>query len=121
MLMSKRDDESMELLARLRDMHTYLPTGCNPQRIEQNAAHDYAISTGSKAKAFPTSGGRSHTGSSVLLDEADFLPDLNKALLAIKPTIDAGGQLIMNQHRRQRKHSALQTNLFREASILQSR
>lgn len=115
MLMSKRDDESMELLARLRDMHTYLPDWMQPQRIEQNAAHDYAISTGSKAKAFPTSGGRSYTGSLVLLDEADFLPDLNKVLLAIKPTIDAGGQLIMISTVDKEKPLSPFKQLFREA------
>ncbi len=95
MLMSKRDDESTELLKRLRDMHTYLPDWMQPKTIAQDAAHDYALSYGSKAKAFPTSGGRSYTGTLVLLDEADFLPDLNKVLLATKPTIDAGGKLIM--------------------------
>jgi hypothetical protein len=95
MLMSKRDDESIELLARLSQMYAYLPDWMKVRAVVQSSAHDFVLSNGSKAKAFPTSGGRSYTGTMVILDEADFMPDLNKVLNAIRPTIDAGGQLVM--------------------------
>ncbi len=95
MLMSKRDDESIELLTRLIQMYEYLPDWMKVRAVVQSSAHDFVLSNGSKAKAFPTSGGRSYTGTMVILDEADFMPDLNKVLNAIRPTIDAGGQLVM--------------------------
>lgn len=95
MLMSKRDDESIELLTRLIQMYEYLPDWMKVKAIVQSSAHDFVLSNGSKAKAFPTSGGRSYTGTMVILDEADFMPDLNKVLNAIRPTVDAGGQLVM--------------------------
>lgn len=96
MLMSKRDEEAMDLLNnRLVEMYNRLPSWMQAKGIRAKNAHDFVLSNGSRAKAFPTSGGRSYTGTLILLDEADFLPDLNKVLNAIKPAVDAGGQLIM--------------------------
>jgi len=45
--------------------------------------------------AFPTTGGRSYTASLVVVDEADFADNLDALLAAVKPTIDAGGRLIL--------------------------
>lgn len=95
MLMSKRDDESIELLARISQMYELLPGWMKVRAVTQKSAHDFALSNGSAVKALPTSGGRSYTANLAVLDEADFMPDLNKVLNAIRPTIDAGGQLIM--------------------------
>lgn len=116
MLMSKRDDESIELLSnRLIEMHARLPKWMQGKRIEQQSAHDFALSNGSRAKAFPTSGGRSYTGTLVILDEADFLPDLNKVLNAIKPAIDAGGHLIMISTVDKEKPTSTFKEIFRDA------
>jgi hypothetical protein len=96
MIMSKRDEEAVDLLTnRLIEMYNRLPTWMQAKTIKAKSAHDFILSNGSRAKAFPTSGGRSYTGTLVLLDEADFLPDLNGVLNSVRPTIDAGGQLIM--------------------------
>ena len=59
MLMSKRDDESIELLTRLIQMYEYLPDWMKVRAVVQSSAHDFVLSNGSKAKAFPTSSGRS--------------------------------------------------------------
>lgn len=96
MIMSKRDEEAVDLLTnRLAKMHGYLPEWMQARVVERNSAHDFVLSNGSRAKAFPTSGGRSYTGTFVLLDEADFLPSLSEVLNAIKPAVDAGGQLVL--------------------------
>lgn len=95
LLMSKRDDEAIELLSRISGMYKALPTWLQAESITQDSAHDFALSNDSKAKALPTTGGRSYTGTMVILDEADFMPRLEKVLNSVRPTIDAGGQLIM--------------------------
>ncbi len=53
------------------------------------------LSNGSAALAFPTTGGRSYTASLAIVDEADFAPNLDALLSAVKPTIDAGGRLVL--------------------------
>lgn len=96
LLMSKRDDEAVELLAnRLTRMHALLPPWLQARKVVKASSHALELSTGSRALAFPTSGGRSYTGTFVLLDEADFVPNLGEVLNALRPTVDAGGQLVM--------------------------
>lgn len=97
MLMSKRDNEAIELLSnRLVKMYQRLPEYMQTRGdIVAQSSHQFVLPTDSQAMAFPTSGGRSYTGSIVVLDEADFIPNLSDVLNAIKPTIDAGGQLII--------------------------
>jgi hypothetical protein len=50
---------------------------------------------GSQAKAFPTTGGRSYTGTFVLVDEADWIPDLNALMSAVESTIGKDGRLVL--------------------------
>lgn len=94
LIFSKRDEEAIELLSRLKGVHSRLPDWMRVD-VRIDSAHDYALTNGSTAKAFPTTGGRSYTGSRVIMDEADFMQDLDAALNAVKPTVDAGGQLAM--------------------------
>ena len=71
MLMSKRDDESIELLSnRLIEMHARLPEWLQAKRVLQESAHDFVLSNGSRAKAFPTSGGRRSSTSANCLARA---------------------------------------------------
>lgn len=95
LIFSKRDEEAIELLSRLRGIDDRLPDWMRQGVIATRSAHDYTLGNGSSAKAFPTTGGRSYTGSLVIVDEADFMQDLDSLLNAVKPTIDAGGQMIM--------------------------
>jgi hypothetical protein len=93
LIFSKRDDEASELLGRIVGMEERLPDWLRID-VTINNEHEFELSNGSKAHAFPTTGGRSYTGSLVILDEADFMPDLDALLNAVKPTIDAGGQMV---------------------------
>lgn len=94
LIFSKRDEEAVELLKRVKGVCERLPSWMRP-RTDAGADHNWELSNGSSAKSFPTTGGRSYTGSHVIVDEADFIQDLDALLNAVKPTIDAGGQMIM--------------------------
>lgn len=95
LVFSKRDEEAIELLKRLKGIYSRLPSWMQARRVDQDSDHDWALSNGSSAKAFPATGGRSYTGSIALIDEADFVQDLDALINAVKPTIDAGGQLFL--------------------------
>ena len=104
---SKRDQEAVHLLAfRLRGMLDRLPEWLPPGPIAKQARglrpvlvadndHNIELANGSVGMAFPTTGGRSYTASLVVVDEADFADNLDALLAAVKPTIDAGGRLIL--------------------------
>ncbi len=101
LLFSKRDDEAVHLLSfRLRGMYDRLPRPLQAAAIVRDNAHEFRLSNGSAALAFPTTGGRSYTASLAIVDEADFVggaagDDLDSLLNAVKPTVDAGGRLIL--------------------------
>lgn len=95
LMFSKRDEEATELLKRLSGMYMRLPRWMQAREVLQDSQHDFQLSNGSSAKSFPSTGGRSYTGSHVFIDEAEFVQDLDELLNAVKPTIDAGGQLLM--------------------------
>lgn len=94
LIFSKRDDEAIEVLQRLKDIHVHLPPWIR-ERIKSSNDHTWKLRNGSTARAFPTTGGRSYTASHVLMDEADFMPGFGRVMNAVQPTIDAGGQMII--------------------------
>lgn len=95
LIFSKRDEEAIELLGRVRGVYQRLPEWMQSTLLS-SSKHELSLLNGSTATAFPTTGGRSYTGSLVIVDEADFVQDLDALLNAVKPTIDAGGQMIMS-------------------------
>jgi hypothetical protein len=95
LLFSKREDEAQELMLRLQGMYRYLPQWMQCRAVWKENQSEFRLSNGSVALCFPTTGGRSYTGTFVLADEADFIPDLSGFLNAVKPTVDAGGQLAL--------------------------
>lgn len=95
LMFSKRDEEAIELLKRLKGIYKRLPGWMKAAGVTMASLHDWELSNGSSAKSFPSTGGRSYTGSMVIVDEAEFVQDLDALINAVKPTIDAGGQMIM--------------------------
>lgn len=95
LLFSRREDEAQELMGRLQGMYRYLPDWMQCREVLKENQSEYRLSNGSAALCFPTTGGRSYTGTFVLADEADFIPDLSGFLNAVKPTVDAGGQMAL--------------------------
>lgn len=96
LLFSRRQDEAINLLDdRMKGMYRRLPPHLQAQAIIEDNGSEWTLSNGSVARAFPTTGGDSYTASIALVDEADLIPDLDAFMASVKPTIDAGGQLIM--------------------------
>ncbi len=95
LLFSRRDDEAMYLLDRLRGVYKRLPEWCRVRDVRQDSAHVWELSNGSIAYAFPTTAGDSYTASLAIVDEADLVPDLDRLMNAVKPTIDGGGRMIL--------------------------
>jgi hypothetical protein len=96
LLFSKRDDEARELLDfRLREMFRRLPQWMRTEGLAADTTHKLELPGGSRALAFSTTGGRSYTATLAVIDEADHVPDLAKMLAAVKPTVDAGGRLVL--------------------------
>lgn len=97
LLFSKRDDEATYLLGveRMKGMYARLPDWMKARRVEVDNDHEWMLSNGSVARAFPTSAGDSYTATLAVVDEADLVPDLNRLMNAVKPTIDGGGRMIL--------------------------
>jgi hypothetical protein len=95
LLFSKRDDEAIEMLTKIKGMYQRLPAFLKCRSVGEDNEHEFTLSNGSTVKAFPATGGDSYTASLVIFDEADLMPNFGKMLAATKPTIDAGGQMIL--------------------------
>jgi hypothetical protein len=95
LLFSRRDDEATELLGRLKLMHGRLPPWLQARRVVTDNDHEWGLESGSRAMAFPTTAGDSYTATLAIVDEADLVPDLDRLLRAVKPTIDAAGRLLL--------------------------
>lgn len=116
LLFSQRAAEAEELLARIRQMYGYLPTWLQAPAIQRDKDQAFELSSGSRALAFSTRGGRSYTGTLAIIDEADHVPDLAAFLNAVKPTVDAGGKLFLISTADKSRPVSTFKNLFRTAS-----
>jgi hypothetical protein len=89
LLFSRRDDEAVDLLKnRLRGKYDRLPEWLKARSIAVDNDHEFQLSNGSRALAFPTTAGDSYTADLAVVDEADLVPDLDRLMRAVKPTID---------------------------------
>ncbi|GIV82075.1 MAG: hypothetical protein KatS3mg051_1429 [Anaerolineae bacterium] len=96
LLFSRRDDEAVDLLDfRLKGLYVRLPAWLRARAVVADNAHEFALSNGSRAMAFPTTAGDSYTASLVIADEFDLVQDQDRLMAAVKPTIDNGGQMIL--------------------------
>jgi hypothetical protein len=96
LLFSRRDDEAVDLLTvRLRGMHDRLPAWLKANKFLTDNDHEWALASGSRALAFPTTAGDSYTATLAIVDEADLCPDLDRLMRAVKPTIDGGGRMVL--------------------------
>jgi hypothetical protein len=94
LLFSRREAEAYHLLERLTGMYSRLPAWLQVP-VVTNSASVWELANGSVARAFPTNAGDSYTATLVLADEFDLVENQDRLLGSIKPTIDAGGQLIL--------------------------
>lgn len=99
LLFSKGQNEANELLRRVRVLYERLPEWFkekSPKLVKSNTT-TLEWDNGSRIISLPAtqSAGRGMTASLVILDEAAFLKWGTELYTALKPTIDAGGQLII--------------------------
>ena len=99
LLFSKGQDEANELLRRVKVLYERLPEWMRQalRALRKSNTEELAWANGSRIRSLPasSSAGRSFTASLVVLDEAAFLQFADAIYTALKPTIDAGGQLII--------------------------
>lgn len=99
LIFSKSQDEANEMLRRVSVMYQRLPDSLRaalPQLTRENTG-EIGWANGSRVKSMPATktSGRSFTASLVILDEFAFVQWPKELYTALKPTIDAGGQLII--------------------------
>jgi hypothetical protein len=93
---SRIETDAQELLDfRIKGMYDRLPAFMKARAVLEDNKSRWQLSNGSFAMAFATTGGRQYTFSLVLVDEADFQPDLPSLMAAAKPTVDAGGRMFL--------------------------
>lgn len=98
LLFSRRDDEARYLLSdeRLKGMYKRLPAWMlSGHGTVMDNAHEWSLSNGSVARAFPSTAGDSYTATLAIIDEADIVPDLGRLMRSVKPTIDGGGRMVL--------------------------
>ena len=116
LIFSRRETEAIYLLDdRLKNIYKRLPEWMHVRHFEQDSARNWEFSTGSSAKAFPTNAGDSYTASVVLVDEADLIPDLGSLMRSVKPTIDAGGKMILLSRSDKSRPISEFKNIYRSA------
>ena len=97
LLVSKRELDAAALLAKCRCIHGGIPRHLAPSIGANNATTLEFPALGSKISALPAtaSAGRSEGATLVVLDEYAFHDYAAENYAAIKPTIDAGGSLLI--------------------------
>jgi len=101
---------------RMKGMYQELPNWMKMgQYMTSDSGHEWALSNGSVARAFPRTAGDSYAATAGLVDEADVGDGLNFLLRAVKPTIDAGGQLILLSRSDKQKPASTFKNIYRGA------
>jgi len=117
LLFSRRDTEAVHLLDdRLKGLYKHLPDWLRVgDVVVEDSAHEWQLGNGSVARAFPTSAGDSYTASLAIVDEADLVPDLNRLMRAVKPTIDDGGKMILLSRSDKRKPASTFKAIYRGA------
>jgi len=116
LLFSRRDDEAIDLLDfRLKGMYRRLPAWMRVRGVALDSKHEWTLSNGSRAKAMPTTAGDSYSATFVLVDEADLVPDLDRLMASVRPTIDAGGTLALVSRADKSKPNSLFKAIYRAA------
>lgn len=117
LLFSRRDAEATDLLARVKQAFRRLPDwmrGIAGGEVVSND-HVWQLGNGSIARAFPTTAGDSYTASIAFCDEFDLVENQGDLITAVKPTIDAGGQMILVSRADKDRPGSTFKNIYLEA------
>lgn len=119
LLFSKRDDEAIDLLDfRLKGMYQRLPDFLKARDVVKDSKHEWELSNGSRAMAFPTTGGDSYTATLVIADEFDLVANQKQMINAVQPTVDNGGQMILLSRPDKDKPASIFKEIYRGAKQL---
>lgn len=115
LLLSKGQGEATELLDKVKFIHDHLPERMRQEIGAESKSVLEFPNLQSKIEALPSTenAGRGPTASVVIQDEADFHQHLDVNYAAIKPTVDAGGQLIQASTSNKLKVTSLFKQLWR--------
>ena len=115
--LSKSESDAVEGLSRVETWHRLMqPHLVTPwEKPPTSLSLSYANGSRLTAMASTENAGRGRAFSVVVQDEADYHPHLAENFAAVKPTIDAGGQLIMLSSMDKRKVDSLFRNIIRGA------
>lgn len=97
LMLSKRQDEASALLDRCWYIYQRLPPWLQPGLLRHNQTELSFDACGSKILALPATedAGRGEAATLVLVDEAAYHPYAERNYAAYKPTVDAGGRLVI--------------------------
>ena len=117
LMISKGQTEAFSLLDKVRFILKNLPDDWQAPLSPDSRSEIGIPSRDSKVIALPSTedAGRSETASVVIQDEADFHEYHAQNYAAVKPTVDAGGQMIMGSTSNKRHMSTLFKELYRSA------
>lgn len=121
LVLSKSEREAQALMGdRFKPMFNQLPSWMRPQYDGDlpDSKSEFALSNNSKMLSLPTSAGDSYTASACMVDEAALVhksrTSLSDVLLAVQPTIAAGGQLILVSKADKSRPQSTFNSLFKE-------
>jgi len=117
LIISKGQVDSQALLRKAKFIYKNLPESWKKD-IEKDSGSEFSLKgSESEILALPSTedAGRGFTASVVFQDEVDFHPEIEANMLAIKPTIDGGGQLIMGSTVNKKNNRSTFKNLYRGA------
>ena len=117
LLLSRGELEAGDLLDKCRFIWGQLPPDLQRRPGTSSASEMNFPSEHSKIVALPSTeeAGRSETATLVIQDEADHHEHLAANFAAVKPTVDAGGQLVLASTADKRKVNSLFKGLYRGA------
>jgi len=117
LLFSQGDKEAKSLLKKIHSIYDSLPEWMTEPLGRDNTSEMEFPVTKSIIQALPATekAGRSETVSLIVQDEADFHEHIDVNFAAMKPTIDAGGQIIQISTVDKNKPLSLFKTIFRNA------
>jgi len=119
-MLSQGQLEAGDLLKKVKFVIDHLPDEWGTPDYSKESTLEIELRLqNSTVRALPSTekAGRSVTATAVIIDEAEFQESLALTFGAIKPTIDAGGQIIMGSTVDKAKAKSIFKNIYRGASL----
>lgn len=119
---SLRSTEAEDLISfnKMRGIYDHLPSWLIDHTRTQTTIDNvtyWQLANGSSARAFAANTGDSYTAAYAMLDEADLMTDLSDTLRRVRPTIEAGGKLLLLSRINKREPKSYFRSLWNEAVL----